>query len=99
MKYRISSDDVVFEDFDGEMVVLDLGTGRYFGLNASASVLWVALSTGVETASLADAGAPADWIAGFAAECVLYCHAPITKIRCENCGTELITAQITDVLR
>lgn len=70
MKYRISSDDVVFEDFDGEMVVLDLGTGRYFGLNASASALWAALSGGVETASLAAAGAPAGWIAGFAAEAV-----------------------------
>lgn len=69
MKYRISSDDIVSEDFDGETVVLDLGTGRYFGLNATASALWSPLSSGVDRAVLQAMGVAKGWIDSFAANC------------------------------
>lgn len=70
MKYRTASDDVVSENFDGETVVLDLGTGRYFGLNAAASALWSALSCGVSDAVLRNAGVARDWIDAFATDCL-----------------------------
>jgi len=70
VKYKITSADIVSEDFDGETVVLDLGTGRYFGLNASASALWSALSSGADTAELETLGAAPDWVEGFAADCL-----------------------------
>ncbi|RVB09604.1 PqqD family protein, partial [Mesorhizobium sp. M7A.F.Ca.CA.004.05.1.1] len=45
--YAIASKDIVFESFDGEAVVLDLTTGKYFGFSDSGSRLWDALSSGV----------------------------------------------------
>lgn len=33
-------DDVVFRDFSGEMVLLNLATGNYFGLDAVGSRMW-----------------------------------------------------------
>ena len=32
--------DVVFRDLDGEGVILNLATGTYFGLNATATRVW-----------------------------------------------------------
>jgi hypothetical protein len=34
------STDAVFRDLDGEAVILDLGSGRYFGLNAVGARIW-----------------------------------------------------------
>ncbi|WP_421914959.1 PqqD family protein [Mesorhizobium sp.] len=45
--YAVASKDVVFETFDGEAVVLDLSTGKYFGFSDSGSRIWQALSSGV----------------------------------------------------
>lgn len=53
--YAIASKDIVFESFDGEAVVLDLTTGKYFGFSDSGSRLWDALSSGVPAAELAGA--------------------------------------------
>lgn len=47
--YKLASQDVVFEDFDGDLVVLNLKTGQYFGFNISASAIWDALVAGVDT--------------------------------------------------
>ena len=41
--FAISSPDIVFEEFDGDLVALDLGSGRYFGFNAPARLVWNAL--------------------------------------------------------
>lgn len=38
-RYRLASQDIVHEEFDGEMVVLNLLSGHYFALNKSGSVL------------------------------------------------------------
>ncbi|MEM1375753.1 MAG: PqqD family protein [Pseudomonadota bacterium] len=45
--FAVASDDIVFEEFDGEYVVLNLKSGQYFGLNAEASILWEAIVSGV----------------------------------------------------
>jgi hypothetical protein len=46
------SPDVVFRDLEGEAVILDLSSGRYFGLNAVGTRIW----------TLLDAGTPVDRI-------------------------------------
>lgn len=50
--YAIASKDIVFESFDGEAVVLDLSSGKYFGFSDSGSKVWQALSSGVGVQSL-----------------------------------------------
>lgn len=50
--YSISSSDIVFEEFGGEMVILNLGSGKYFGLNASGAMSWDAISKGATVARL-----------------------------------------------
>ena len=35
-----ASKDAVFRDLDGEAVILDLGSGTYFGLNAVGARIW-----------------------------------------------------------
>lgn len=50
--YAVASEDIVFESFDGEAVVLDLSTGKYFGFSDSGSRIWQALSSGVAAHAL-----------------------------------------------
>ncbi|TIT11789.1 MAG: PqqD family protein, partial [Mesorhizobium sp.] len=38
--YAVASKDIVFESFDGEAVVLDLASGKYFGFSDSGSRVW-----------------------------------------------------------
>jgi hypothetical protein len=65
--YRITSRDVVSESFDGDIVVVDLATGRYFSLSRSAGVLWELFGAGVSPASIgAAAGSDPAPIATFA---------------------------------
>ena len=37
------SEDVVFREIDGEAVLLELGTGIYFGLNEAGTRIWTLL--------------------------------------------------------
>jgi len=53
--YVVASRDIVSEDFDGEFVVLDLGSGKYYSMDAAASALWRAITAGVSIQSLVDA--------------------------------------------
>jgi coenzyme PQQ synthesis protein D (PqqD) len=39
-------EDVVFRDLTGEAIILNLGTGMYFGLNAVGSQIWRLISEG-----------------------------------------------------
>ncbi|WP_137929001.1 PqqD family peptide modification chaperone [Mesorhizobium comanense] len=55
--YRVASKDIVFESFDGEAVVLDLSTGKYFGFSDTGSGVWQALSSGVGVQAIAEASA------------------------------------------
>lgn len=45
MKFR-RSPDVVARSIDQEAVLLDLASGRYFGLNATGAAIWDALEGG-----------------------------------------------------
>ncbi|MCG3267384.1 PqqD family peptide modification chaperone [Yoonia sp. I 8.24] len=45
-RYKLVGPDVVHEEFDGEIVVLNLQTGQYFGLNEAGAALWMAVETG-----------------------------------------------------
>lgn len=44
--YRPRRPDVIDEEFDGEAVVVHLGSGVYYAFNGSASAIWSAMSSG-----------------------------------------------------
>ena len=44
--YIVAGPDIVFEKFGGDLVVLDIATGRYFGFNPTAARIWEALMAG-----------------------------------------------------
>lgn len=46
ISYQVRNENIVSEAFEGEMVVLDLETGRYFSLNPSAAKLWSSIICG-----------------------------------------------------
>ena len=71
--YAVASGDIVSEDFDGEFVVLDLGSGKYYSMDAAASALWRAITAGVSMQALVDAvgsaepatsSSPVKWVTG-----------------------------------
>ncbi len=37
------SKDVVFRDLDDEMIIMDMNTGKYFGLNETGAKIWALL--------------------------------------------------------
>lgn len=68
---RINSPQVIHESIDGEVIIIDLGTGTYFSAKDSAAEVWEAIhrSPGVSAESVAAAVAtaydlPAEAIAG-----------------------------------
>jgi hypothetical protein len=46
VRYSISAPDVVTEDFDGQVVVLNLANGHYFSLEGIASAIWARILDG-----------------------------------------------------
>ena len=40
------ADDVLFQELDGDAVLLSIKTGEYFGLNPTGAHVWQAVSTG-----------------------------------------------------
>ncbi len=64
---RLSA-DVIFRELDGEAVLLDFASGRYFGLNAVGTRIWTLLASGASVdvavaAVAAEFDAPADEVA------------------------------------
>ena len=51
-RYSVAAPEVISENFDGEMVLLDLRNGRYFGLNARAALIWEALVDGASPSEI-----------------------------------------------
>ncbi|MGH1350281.1 MAG: PqqD family protein [Methyloligellaceae bacterium] len=51
-KFVLSSTDVVFEEFDGEYVVLNLASGKYHAIDKSAALIWKFLMDGVAPAHI-----------------------------------------------
>jgi coenzyme PQQ synthesis protein D (PqqD) len=46
LRYVINAPDVVSEDFNGEVVILNLANGHYFSLRGIASSIWAAILAG-----------------------------------------------------
>ncbi len=46
--------DVLSRELDGEAVLLDLRSGRYFGLNGTGARVWALLKDGHERPQIAD---------------------------------------------
>ena len=44
--------DVIFRDLEGEAVLLDLASGRYFGLNQVGTRIWMLLAAGSTRAAI-----------------------------------------------
>ncbi len=57
--YEVSAPDVVAEDFGGEIVVLNLGNGRYFSLLGVSADIWRDLARGHKPQDLIDYAASA----------------------------------------
>lgn len=53
-QYEVAAPEVVAEDFGGEIVVLNLGNGKYFSLVGLAANLWRDLEAGYIPQSLFD---------------------------------------------
>ncbi len=53
VRYR-RKPNVLVRDLDGEAVLLDLDSGRYFGLNATGVRIWTLLGEGAEMATIRD---------------------------------------------
>lgn len=51
-RYVPRDHNVAAEDFDGEFVVLDLDSGKYFSLAGAAAIVWKGLIAGHSLASL-----------------------------------------------
>lgn len=51
--YTVASKDIASESFDGDAVVINLGTGKYYSFSDSGSLVWEALSSGMSTEAIA----------------------------------------------
>ena len=49
------SADVIFRELDGEAVLLDLGSGRYYGLNGVATRVWTLVAGGTPVEGVLEA--------------------------------------------
>jgi hypothetical protein len=76
--YTVAGPDVAFEVFDGDVIVLDMGNGKYYSFSDGGSAAWLALVAGV---------APRDILASFN-------HGEALPAFIENlCGLGLMVAQ------
>jgi hypothetical protein len=56
--FDVSHSDIVFERFDGDLVVLNLRTGQYFGFNPAGAAIWAELAAGAPAQRIVEAGVP-----------------------------------------
>ena len=47
-------EEVLSRELDGEAVLLDLRSGKYFGLNGTGAVIWAAMNDGLEPPQMAE---------------------------------------------
>ncbi|MEO6396383.1 MAG: PqqD family protein [Devosia sp.] len=50
--FLVRDKDVMCEDFDGELVVLDLRSGKYFSLAGGAAIVWRGVVAGHDVTSI-----------------------------------------------
>jgi hypothetical protein len=61
--YGIASQEIYCEQFGNDLVVLNLGTGQYFGFNTSAALIWKGLiDHQVSLEDLGEAGFPQQFL-------------------------------------
>ena len=70
--YTVAGPDIVFERFGGDLVVLDIATGRYFGFNPTAARIWEALMAGAIPSNIAELGFDAASLGGFVVKLLDY---------------------------
>lgn len=46
MRYRVDPERLLWQEVDGEVVIVDLANSTYLAANATATVLWPLLATG-----------------------------------------------------
>lgn len=56
-RYAVAGRGIVSETFDGDIVVLDLDSGRYFSFTDSGCALWEGLVEGIAPSALLHGGA------------------------------------------
>jgi hypothetical protein len=54
MTLQLRKDDLAWQELDGEIVVLDLRSSKYFVINGSGTRLWERLAADASTDDLAD---------------------------------------------
>ncbi len=54
-RLRINTENVVYEEVDGEVIAIDLGGGSYYSLAGSAPAVWSLLASGVTEAEICTA--------------------------------------------
>ena len=60
LSYKLPGPHVAYEQFDADLVILNLTTGQYFGCNAPAASVWGALMAGATVEQIAEVGPPLD---------------------------------------
>ncbi|RST87202.1 PqqD family protein [Aquibium carbonis] len=63
--YAVAGSDVAFEVFDGDVIVLDMGNGKYYSFSNGGSAVWVALVAGVAPSDIANHSAHGEAVPGF----------------------------------
>ena len=66
--YAVANQDIAFESFDGDVVVVDLGNGKYYSFSDTGSVIWESLMAGVAPAELVSRSSFGGEIPGFLAK-------------------------------
>jgi hypothetical protein len=54
MTLRLRADDLTWQELDGEIVILDLRSSKYYVINGSGTRLWERLASDASTEDLAD---------------------------------------------
>lgn len=52
MRYRFNTPDVIEEAIEGEVIIVHLGTGRYYSLAGSAAVIWDGIGRGLDSETI-----------------------------------------------
>ena len=63
--FKLAGPDIVHENFGGEIVVLNLISGQYFGLNGSGATVWQSVVAGYSVADIAQDGLHARAVVDF----------------------------------
>jgi hypothetical protein len=69
-QYTVFNRDIVSENFDGDIVVLDLSCGKYFSFTDCGCVLWEAVTAGTRPQALLGGTLTADKMEGFVSKLI-----------------------------